>query len=35
MPTPIIFMKTMPLVENPPITTASSSAADVMIRPVF
>ena len=32
MPTPIILMKTMPEVANPPITTASSSAALVMIR---
>ena len=35
MPIPIIFMNTIPLVEKPPMTTASSSAAEVMIRPVF
>ena len=35
MPMPIIFMNTMPDRPNAPITTASSSAALVMIRPVF
>ena len=34
MPIPIIFMNTMPLVEKAPITTASSRAALVMMRPV-
>jgi hypothetical protein len=34
MPTPIILMKLTPEVENAPITTASSSAALVMIAPV-
>ena len=34
MPMPIIFMNTMPLIENAPITTASSRAALVMMRPV-
>ncbi len=35
MPMPIIFMNTIPESPNAPITTASSSAALVMIRPVF
>ena len=35
MPMPIIFMKTMPDRPKAPMTTASSSAALVMIRPVF
>ena len=35
MPMPSIFMNTMPLSANAPITTASSTAALVMIRPVF
>ena len=35
MPIPIIFMKTSPERPKAPITTASSSAALVMIRPVF
>jgi len=35
MPTPIIFMNSTPLNEKAPITTPSSSAAEVMIRPVF
>ena len=34
MPTPIILMNTMPDVAKAPITTTSSSAALVMIRPV-
>ena len=35
MPRPIIFMKMIPERPNAPITMASSSAALVMIRPVF
>ena len=34
MPTPSIFISTMSPVANAPITTPSSSAAEVMIRPV-
>ena len=34
MPTPMSFMKTSPEIANAPITTASSKAALVMIRPV-
>ena len=35
MPTPIIFMNSTSLKEKAPITTISSSAAEVMIPPVF
>ena len=35
MPTPIILMKTMPEVAKAPMTTTSSPAALVMMRPLF
>ncbi|CAB4726586.1 unannotated protein [freshwater metagenome] len=35
IPMPSIFMKMMPLVPKAPITTPSSRAALVMMRPVF